>query len=224
MTLQRSVRAQLLAPALALLLAGCSSDYGGDWSLVYNMSKNYWNGVPPVSLAQASAVPYASIAVSVGDGPQAMFVLATANRDDLMWMAGQNVAVTTREGRIIRTSGLEHDLTGFSSNSTRSFTEMLRASDAQPDEWMADFADLGLYSVRVTCTWGSPSEAVITLLGADIHTTRIDEHCRAAAIGWSFTNSYWVDRSSGIVWRSYQHIRPDMDAIGIDLLRPPESR
>lgn len=211
--------------AFALLLGGCSSNNGGDWSLVYTMAKNYWDGPAGVSLEQASSVPYASIGVSIGGGPQAMFVLATGDREDLMWMAGHNVAITTRDGRIIRTAGLEHDLSGFASNSSLPFIQMLRSArgsgDAR-DEWTADFPDLRRFSVPVSCALSATGEEVITILGTDIRTTRIDEKCDAAEIGWSFTNNYWVDRETGVVWRSYQHVHPALAGIELDLLRPPE--
>ena len=216
-------RFKVLAVCLAVPLAACSSRDTSDWSLVYKMATDYWNGTPPVSLHDAAAIPYASIGVQIGDGPQVLFVLATDSGSQLMWVAGRSTAVVTRDGRIVRTSGLEHDLTGYIVGSMPANGESTVEAWQTPGTiaWTMDFADLSRFSVRVTCTRDPAVLETISLLEKDIHVLHVNERCSAPLLSWDFTDSFWVDPSSGFVWRSIQHIRPDMDPIRIDVLRPP---
>jgi len=86
--------------------------------------------------------------------------------------------------------------------------------------WTADFRDMGLYAVPVACEIHPGVPDPITILGADLHTVRVDETCNSAGIGWSFTITYWVAPDTNRVWRSIQHIHPDGMTVQIQILRP----
>ena len=215
-------RSLLLVLLSTVPVAGCSSDAGSDWSSVYAMAKNYWNGYPPISLEQAAAVPYASIGVRTGSGPQVLLVLATVGADnDLLWVAGKSVAIETRDGRIVRTSGLAHNLTGSWLISSASESDSRAWIWRRKTVWMADFAERDLYSIRVDCTQSAPIDDPITLLGKTIEVVRVDQSCEAASLNWTFVNQFWIDRSNGFVWRSVQNLQPDADSVEIEVLRPP---
>ena len=216
-----SRRLDALALLLLIPLAGCSSNSGSDWSSVYAMVQDYWKGTPPISLEQAAAVPFASIGVRIGDGAQVLLVLATQDDTDLMWVAGHTVAIETVGGRIVKTSGLDRNLTRLSSNRA---TDGQAGAWTQPaaSTWMADFADDNRYAVQLSCNRLAPVSDPVTILGKEIATVRVDETCEAPALDWSFTNSFWVEPASGFVWRSVQHVSPNLDPIEIVVLRPPE--
>ncbi|MDE2184890.1 MAG: YjbF family lipoprotein [Alphaproteobacteria bacterium] len=79
-----------------------------------------------------------------------------------------------------------------------------------------------LFSVLITCEDRDAGPETISILGKDIHTRRIDESCRSDdSLDWSFRNVFWVDPETGLVWRSIQHVNPKLDAVEIDVLRPP---
>ena len=52
-------------------------------------------------------------------------------------------------------------------------------------------------------------------------TRKVDESCRSDALDWTFTDSYWIDPQSTLVWRSIQHVGPKGEKIEIETLRPP---
>ena len=197
MTTSKAVRNGILMAVIMPGLAACSSDEGSDWSMVFQLAKNYWNGPPAITLQQAGAIPYATIGVRIGDGPQAIFVLASSEGGDLLWVLGRSVALGTRNGRIIRSEGLTHDLAAFLPE---------RKSASAPSwapggtiTWTADFPDRRLYAVSVKCSRSAGVNEVISILGNDFHVQRVDESCDADAIGWSFTNSYWLSPTTGFV-------------------------
>jgi len=208
----------VLAAAAVWPLAGCGVFAGSDVMSIYQYSKTVFSSAPRVSLAQAAASPHASIGVRIGDSSETMLILASNDDDRYLWTSDARIAITTENGRIIRTAGLGHDLGSF---------ELQRQSTEQDGTvrllWNADFPELGLYSVPVTCSGRVTGEETIEILGKAILTSRSDESCVADhdKLDWSFTNTFWRDPQSGLVWRSIQHVNPRLDSIEIETLRPP---
>ena len=186
---------------------------------VYEFAKNAWRGGGPgVTLEQAAAVPYASLGVRLGGGPEAMIILAGEMGEERLWTSAAKIALTTRSGRIVRTAGLPHDLGGYESMGD------LDEYGARTVRWRGDFPDLKLYSVSIVCQDRQAGDETIVVLGRDIHTRRIDESCSSESrqLDWSFENTYWIDPANSLVWRSIQHVHPQLDAIEIEVLRPPD--
>ncbi len=203
----------------ALLLAGCSSDGGGDWLSMLQATRSAWETRDaPVGLNEAAAIPYATLGVRVDGGREQILVLATDAAGERIWTSGTAVAITTRHGRIIRTAGFGTDLTGY--DGQEGPNGWFRAHTVT---WTADFADLGRYSVPVTCNSQPAGADPIAILGKSFDTVRVDLICRADLVGWSFTNSYWVSAQTGRVWRSIEHFHPNAPVLETELLRPPLS-
>lgn len=208
--------------ALASLwaLSGCSSDGQNDWSALWVAGKQSFSGVSSlVSLQQAAAIPYATLGVRIGGGPQQLLILAADNGRDRLWTSAAHVAIATHDGRITRTSGLPPDLSGHVSVGSQ--VESWTVPHAY--RWNADFEDLNRYSVTVTCRVVPIANEDIEILGQKLAVLRVNEDCRAEQIGWTFQNVYWVDPVTGRVWRSKQTVHPDGDSLEIELLRPPAS-
>ena len=215
---------RLLAAGLALCaLGGCSSDPGSGWSQVVDLAKASFNRPDSVSLQQAASVPYASIGVRIGDGQQAMLVLASDSGQTQLWTSKAHIAISTRAGRVIETAGLPKNLsaTVFAGLSDP-LPEFLRQAVATPVSEIrnVDFSDLSKYSVLIRCRLAGGNPARVVILGHAILTRHFEEHCESSELDWSFTNSFWADRA-GFIWKSIQHIHPKSDPLEIEVLRPP---
>ena len=215
-----------MVPALALLTAGCSSAGSGNtnYSQFYQIVKQGLAasfGKIRVTRDQAAAIPYASLGYTLDGGNQAMLVLATDTNGELLWTAPTRVVVVTRDGRIIRTLGLPHDLSGLTSagGPPPPPGQAVRAPFSSTRQ--EDFPELGFYGIAVSCRARLVGRQKIAILGQDIDTNRVDESCRSEKPDWSFVDSFWVDPDSGIVWRSSQHINPKGGTIDIEIFRPP---
>ena len=66
-----------------------------------------------VTRDQAAAIPYASLGYSLDDGNQSILVLATDTNGELLWTSPSHIVIVTRNGRIVRTLGFAHDLSGL---------------------------------------------------------------------------------------------------------------
>ncbi|HEY0282764.1 MAG TPA: YjbF family lipoprotein [Rhizomicrobium sp.] len=204
-----------------LLLGGCADTaiFGGDAAAIYAAVKNSWGASgKKVTLEEAAAVPYASMGVRLGNSPQAMIILAGDSDGQRLWTSGAGVAIMTRAGRIVRTAGFPYNLGGYGPG-----TNSVDKDGVRSLHWQADFPDLKLYSVPIVCRERPARNETIVILGKDIHTQRVDESCTSegGSLDWSFGNTFWIDPSSGLVWRSIQHIHPQLDSIETEILRPP---
>lgn len=213
------IRSAAMAAAV-LTLSACSSEGNVGWRQIYDAAKMGFSAdAGGITLQQASAIPYASIAVRVGDGPEQMLVLAADMQSGRLWTSSAHIALSTRGGRIVRTSGFAHNLSGSVGGEALSdFAD----PDAHPRDIprQVDLRDLNLFSVVLQCRIQSRGRDPVTILGAQIKTHRVEETCRSERPDWSFTDIFWMD-DSGFVWKSVQHVHPDLDPVEIEILRPP---
>jgi hypothetical protein len=214
-----------LLPVL-LLLAGCDSSGPSDYSLYYqavrqSFSASFGNG-SHITKDQAAAVPYASIGYRLNDGSEQLLVLATDNGGEQLWTSAAHVVIVTRGGRVVRTVGLPQDVSGVTPQRGLDFLEPAAAGKGNlTNVRVEDLPDIPAYGAAIKCVATPRGMETIAILGHGITTRKIDETCRSDTLNWSFTDNYWVDPDSALVWRSVQHISPKGETLEIETLRPP---
>ena len=222
----RAVQA-LTAATLAFLAASCSSGSTGNtnYTQFYQIMRQSLSasfGKVRVTRDQAASVSYASMGYSLDGGNQAMLILATDSGGELLWTSSAHVVIVTRDGRIVRTLGLDHDLSGTTARNNTPPPPIAAAIRAPfTSTRLEDFPELGLYGVPVSCRARMAGRQSINILGQAIPTVRVDESCNASRPSWSFTDNFWVDGDSGLVWRSRQHIHPQGGTVETEIFRPP---
>ncbi|MEI9991449.1 MAG: YjbF family lipoprotein [Rhizomicrobium sp.] len=210
-----------MAAALAAgtILAGCSSD-NADWSNLFRIAVNSWKTRDAaVSLDRAAAIPYATLGIRIDGGPEQILVLATDVAGERLWASSAKVAILTKSGRIVSTSGFGTDLTAYHPSAPDANNALSPGNHV----WTGDFADIGQYSVQIQCIVSPGVPDPISILGAEFQTLRIDESCQSDHLKWRFTNSYWLTPNTNRIWKAIQHIHPKGPEIQIELLRPPDS-
>lgn len=217
---------RVLVAALALVAAGCSSANTGNtnYSQFYQILKQSLAasfGKIRVTRDQAAAIPYASLGYSLDGGNQTMLVLATDTNGELLWTSPSRVVLVTRDGRVIRTVGLGHDLSALTTAGGPPPSPAEAVRKAFTSTRQEDFPELGYYGVAVSCRARLVGRQKIVILGQAIATNRVEESCRSEKPEWSFTDTFWVDPDNGLVWRSLQHIHPRAGTIEIEIFRPP---
>jgi hypothetical protein len=205
---------------LLMLFAGCSSS-GSDYQQFYQVLRQSLStsvGHVRVTREQAAGIPYATMGYSLDGGNQAILILATDSGGELLWTSGAHVVIVTRDGRIIRTLGLDHDLSGLTGRDKAPAAAIQAPFTSMRLE---DFPELGLYGVIVSCRAYVVGRQTIKILGQAIPTVRVDEACQNRNPGWSFVDTFWVDGDTGLVWRSHQHVHPKGGVIETEIFRPP---
>jgi hypothetical protein len=170
--------------------------------------------------ADIEKIPYASIAVRMGDGAQALLILGRYDGDDLHWISADREVIVTRHGRVVKTYGLPQDLKntsfltrdplGAPNTDYAASAEFLRAIDLEPAH-----QDGVLVRSRFTAI-GSEE---IDILGDPLATTVLREESAAPDLAWQFVNQYWIDPRSGYVWKSRQYAAPQLPPLEIIVYR-----
>jgi Group 4 capsule polysaccharide lipoprotein gfcB, YjbF len=216
---------RLALAAAMLVLAGCSSSGTSDYAQYYQALRQGVGasfGRARITKAQAAAIPYASMGYRLNDGAEQLVVLATDANGEQLWTSGAHIVIVTRGGRIVRTVGLPHDVAAVTPSAAQELPGILDARKGTLTySRQEDFPDISTYGAAITCTAVPKGPQTIVILGRGISTVRIDEDCLNPSLGWSFTDSYWIDRQTGLAWRSIQHIHPKGGKIETEILRPP---
>lgn len=210
----------VLAGTLAGTLAGCGSDsdFGQLGGLLWGNVTSIGGEGASITRNQAAAISFASIGVRYASGPEAMLVLATKSGGESEWLAGTQVSIITRAGRIVRTVGLPHNLSGVQGP----------LADTGPDavpgsyHYLYDFAESRVFGVVVTCTQQDAGAESIAIIGATHETRHIVEKCHAPQLDWDFQNDFWKDAATGAVLKSEQNIHPRAETVTIEVLRPEQ--
>jgi Group 4 capsule polysaccharide lipoprotein gfcB, YjbF len=213
------------ALAAALLLAGCTSAGTSDYQLYYQALRRSIAdsfGTARITRDQAAAIPYASMGYRLNGGPERLLVLATDSNGEQLWTSASHIVIVTRGGRIVRTVGLAHNISGVTPQQGQDMPALASAlKGGVTSTRRVDFPDIPAYDVAVTCKTTYRGMETIIILGRGITTQKIDETCQSPRLNWSFTDSYWLDPGSGMVWRSIQHIDPKNGRVETEILRPP---
>jgi hypothetical protein len=224
----RSRLAKLTAcGALVLTSAACSSSNSGNTSYAqfFQVMRQSWAasfGKVRVTREQAAAIPYASLGYNLEGGNQDILVLATDSGGDLLWTSAARVVIVTRDGRIVRTVGLGQDLSNVTSRDEKGLPPPAAAVRTPfSSTRLEDFADQNLYGLRLSCQTRLVGRQNVKILGQVIAALRVDESCSSRKPDWAFTNNFWVDKDSGFVWRSRQHLHPQGTPVEIEIFRPP---
>ena len=215
-----------LAGAALLLLTGCSSADSGNtnYTQFYQLAKQSLSatfGTVRVTRDQAASIPYASMGYSLDGGNQMLLVLATDSSGELLWTGPSHAVIVTRDGRIVRTVGLGHDLAGLTMRNAAAPSPAAAVRAPFSSIRLEDFPELGLYGTLVSCRAHLAGRQRIDILGQAVAADRVDEVCQSQKPEWTFVDSFWVDTENGVVWRSRQHIHPKGGEIETEVFRPP---
>lgn len=213
------------ATALAMVLAGCSSEGNSTYQAYGRALGQAVDSVfTPGSISRqtAAAIPYASMGYRLNGGDQALLILATSSDRSQLWTAASHVVLQTDNGRITRTVGLPRDLGGEVPDRASALIPPAAALRAPfRSTRLEDFPQSTTYGAPVTCSAKAAGTENIAILGQTIATVRIDESCASPSLDWQFVDNYWLDPKNGFVWRSLQHISPDGETVETEIFRPP---
>jgi hypothetical protein len=212
-----------LSGTLAALAEGCSHTWMTD---AFSLGREAISGGEdlPMTRADIDRIGYASLAVRMGTGKQALLILSRIEGDDLLWVSHDRELIVTRRGRVVRTYGLPQDLdrTRFvtadpvekSANLTEVPAECVRSVDFGPEH------EDGIFVRSRFLNTGFDDLAI---LGRRFRTSVWEEKGAAPEIDWEFTNAYWFDSATGYVWKSIQHTAPNIPPLELIVFKPPSA-
>jgi hypothetical protein len=222
----RRISALALALSLPLALAGCGSAQSGNTNYsqflqIARQSLDASFGKIRVTRDQAASIPYASMGFMQDGGNESIVILGTDSGGEQLWTSSAKVVIVTRDGRITRTLGLDHDIAGMTARGGVMPAPAAAITAPFTSTRLQDYPEMDMYGVIVSCSARAVARQTIKILGQPIATMRVDESCRARKPEWRFTDTFWVDTDNGRVWRARQHIHPKGGMIETEIFRPP---
>ncbi len=215
---RRGAVAAALTAALGLGLTACSSDQSNDYGQVFTIFTHIFGGEGDrVTYQQAAGIPFATIGIRVGDSTEGILVLGSSNGDQQLFTAASHIVLVMRHGRVVRTAGLDYNLSEM---------RLVRGSvsgtfPSAETAWEADLPEQHLYSVPVICRAYSGGPDTYNNFNSAVPVIKVIDQCRSDQIDWTFTNTYWIAPQTGLMWHSIQNISPKLDPLEIRILRPP---
>lgn len=219
---RRQALSTLLAP---ILCSGCGENAIGN-NVIALLRGRMGPPAPEITRDYSEKLPYASMAVRLGDKDAALMVLARVEGRDLVWRAGRHVVLVTRAGRIVQTAGLPGNIrntwiqgTDPLADRPQSLTrpvKFVRAIDIES-------VDGKIQTIELRATLTPAGRRPVTIYGMSFETLELVEQNQAAGYDWSFTNRFWVDTGSGLMWQSRQPVVPGVPEMLTQLMKPPQS-
>jgi len=178
-----------------------------------------------VSIAQIRALPYASLGVRLGNGAPGALLLDRYEGDDLVWISGDNIALVTREGRLVKTVGLQRDLRQTQFESPDPLPQIFASGSVDgiaKVERVIDLSSRDSFGVPIESRYEILGPKTIHVIGLTRETIMIREHIVVRMWRWSADNYYWLDQKTGSVQRAIQRYCPEVPEIEYDVLRPAQ--
>ena len=145
--------------------------------------------------------------IRFGRGPHAILILAYVDNDIYEWVGADDVSIFTKNGRIIKTSGLVHNFEVikpleklYTSNETYESLNLLN-----PDLFSATLK----HSI-------STDEKKLTKLGNTINVNRIKDNISLDIIGWKKQDVYYQNSVTQQIEAIEQHIHPKLPVVKVE--------
>jgi Group 4 capsule polysaccharide lipoprotein gfcB, YjbF len=174
----------------------------------------------PLTRAEIEKIPYASIAVRLGDGNQALLILRRYAGSELVWAAANAKVLVTRHGRIVKTYGFAQDLATTIPYDPDPVDDFARYHQGDLYRRAIDLNPGHVDGVLVTSKFTRVGPQTIDILGFPHHTILWKETGSSDLLHWRFTNYFWVDTRTGYVWKSVQSPVPTLPKYEIITYRP----
>lgn len=146
--------------------------------------------------------------IRFGKGPHAILILAYIKDDVYEWVGADDVVVYTYKGRIIRTSGLPHNI------EIKKYRDKIIPSDDTSLE-IINLYNPDLYSGTLKLSF-KVKQAKINKLEDQILVNKIHEKFSLPSIGWKGTNLYFQNKETLQIEALEQEIHPRLPKVKVE--------
>lgn len=182
---------------------------------------------PDIPEEHIRSLPYPAAIVTINDRKPILMILAFVDSFDdsgakqLTWYAADGGSITTKNGRIIRT-------TGFNTNNLENLSNhsLTLPSPIETEKWQAiyDWSPHYRYNFSAEVTTQPIEEEKITTFLWGQNTKHVTEQVYFSGLKQDFLNEYWIapatQTTKTFTVKSIQHIGPNMDKIKMLMIRP----
>ncbi|MDA7576260.1 YjbF family lipoprotein [Gammaproteobacteria bacterium] len=152
---------------------------------------------------------YSFAKIKVGKSSPIIVVLVSADKDLMHWISSERVSFYTVHGKIIKTSGLDHDINYLDYPITQKISNIVNIDES----YQIDFLNPQLYSALSLSRFEFKDNRIINYLEDDIQTITYSELLSMPQINWRHTNQYIWSSDYNKVIKTIQKFHPFVDEI-----------
>jgi len=167
-----------------------------------------------------NAIPYASLLLRIGNGPEGLMILESVNKDIHTWVSSDGIRVMIQNGRIISTNGLINNLKIINFPKKASDLERFNLDNVVRFSSYYSFSQPTLIDLKVENFVSPLRIEQVEILGISKNLKLVTEEINSRRIRWNSVNRYWVDQSN-FTWKSEQKISPKLPVIYYQITKKP---
>ncbi len=165
---------------------------------------------------QIDTLPYSQLFVKIGDACGTL-ILGDVRGEDWYWYSSDKTVLVTRNGLVVKTIGFGVDRVNTVPLNGDLFRKKTRLWEEGNFSYIIDFTKH--YGITVHAEFVVMGQETIEIVGKKFDTLHLTSEQRTSDKKWTFTDHYWVDVSSGFIWKSIQHTAPGLPAHEIQVLK-----
>ena len=213
-------------PFLLIAATSCSSidqnKIAPGYFQAYNAVKTAIVGYENTSITReiVQSIPYASSLIRIGKGPYGLMILDKKDDTTETWVTADQVYLVIKNGRIIKTAGLNNNLSEVLSPLSYNLEKIYLNGGSEELKFYYSYKNPDLYRLQLSVTYQVCGYEEVDILGFKQKLIKIEEKIINKTIGWERTNVYWIDNEFN-VWKSIQYISPRLPMIQIEVTKKP---
>ena len=167
-----------------------------------------------ISPALVENIPYASAILRIGRGKPGLIILERKVNEKEYWVSADGVYIVLFKGKIIETSGLQHNLKSVRRDNYSYLDDNMQFINYY------SFAQPKLLNLPVSISSSNKGKFTVDLLGRKKEMSLVEENLYNRTINWKAKNLYWYD-NDGYLWKSEQNISPKLPTFFIEITKRP---
>jgi len=203
-----------------ILISSCELSFPL-YQLIYQSGKTFIGNTQDTQISEETfeRIDYAFIRASFGIGsPKSILILVREKNNVLEWISAESEKIYTFNGKIIKTSGLPHDIEIVNYEDFPEFT----SSSTESKSLIVNFMNPELFYQEQYLELIKKNDKQIPhhIKGrSPINALLYEENIYMPKIYWEVTNTYHINPDSGQIERTVQKIHPDLPPISIDFIK-----
>ena len=194
----------------------CSS--GSIYRELFNSISILFETPKDISNNEVEKIPYDVMQVRLGRSKNILIVLEEVKDDILKWTSSNQIKVYTKNGLIVRLTGLENELDLLELDKNHPLnTNQFNINDKLDLLSFYTFKHPNLFRLPVKTKFYFLRSENIDLLGNSIKTNLFVEKAQKNLINWEFSNYYWISDQNEVL-KSIQSFTPLNEEMHLKML------
>ena len=209
------MKVKLLILILVLTMS-CSS--GSIYRELFNSISILFETPKDISNNEVEKIPYDVMQVRLGRSKNILIVLEEVKDDILKWTSSNQIKVYTKNGLIVRLTGLENELDLLELDKNHPLnTNQFNINNKLDLLSFYTFKHPNLFRLPVKTKFYFLRSENIDLLGNTIKTNLFVEKAQKNLINWEFSNFYWISDQNEVL-KSTQSFTPLNEEMHLKML------